>query len=43
VTDEIETLDIDHVTETIRAIAIAARPIVGGEETPTRVDPDRLR
>lgn len=43
VTDEIETLDLDHVTATIRAIAAAARPIVAGEATPTRVDTDRLR
>jgi Zn-dependent M28 family amino/carboxypeptidase len=43
VTDEIETLDIDHVTATIRGIAIAATPIIAGEATPTRVDPERLQ
>jgi len=43
VTDEIETLDIDHMTATIRAIALAARPIVAGTVTPSRIDPERLR
>jgi Zn-dependent M28 family amino/carboxypeptidase len=37
VTDEIETLDLGHLTATIRAIAEAARPIVAGEATPRRV------
>jgi hypothetical protein len=36
--DEIETLDVEHMTATIRAIARAAMPIVSGEATPTRVD-----
>jgi len=43
VTDEVETLDIDHMTATIRAIARAVRPIVDGEVTPGRVDPERLQ
>jgi len=43
VTDEIGTLDLDHVTNTIRAIARAAEPIVSGEATPTRIDPSSLR
>jgi Zn-dependent M28 family amino/carboxypeptidase len=43
VTDEVGTLDIDHITATIRAIAAGARPIVEGTATPTRVDPARLR
>lgn len=38
VTDEVETLDLDHMTGTIRAIAAGAGPIVAGEETPTRLD-----
>ncbi len=38
VSDEVETLDLDHMTATIRAIARAAVPIVSGEATPTRVD-----
>jgi hypothetical protein len=43
VTDEIETLDIDHMTATIRAIAAAARPIVAGAATPMRIDTSRLQ
>jgi hypothetical protein len=43
VTDEIETLDLEHVTATIRGIAEAAKPIVNGEATPARVDPTRLQ
>jgi Zn-dependent M28 family amino/carboxypeptidase len=39
VTDEIETLDLDHLTNTVRAIARAAETIVSGRATPTRVDP----
>lgn len=37
--DEVETLDLPHLTATIRAIAVGAETIVSGEETPTRVDP----
>jgi hypothetical protein len=37
--DEIETLDQQHMLRTIRAIARAAEPIVSGAATPTRVDP----
>ncbi len=43
VTDHVETLDLDHMTATIRAIAMAAATIISGEETPTRVDPDSVR
>lgn len=39
VSDEFETIDISHMTNTIKAIARAADEIVGGYETPTRVDP----
>ena len=39
VTDHVETLDLDHLTETIRAIATAAEPMIAGTVTPTRVDP----
>ncbi|HEX9690590.1 MAG TPA: M20/M25/M40 family metallo-hydrolase [Gemmatimonadales bacterium] len=42
VTDEVETLDIPHLTATIRAIAAGARTIVSGEATPTRVDTTQL-
>lgn len=36
VTDHVETLDLDHMTNTIRAIALAAETIISGQETPTR-------
>ncbi|RNC85977.1 MAG: M20/M25/M40 family metallo-hydrolase [Balneola sp.] len=38
VTDEYETINVSHLTNTIKAIAKAARGIVSGEDTPTRVD-----
>lgn len=38
VTDEFETIDISHLTNTIKAIAKAAEGIVSGKDTPTRVD-----
>jgi len=43
VSDEVETLDLDHMTNTIRAIALAAQTIVSGAATPTRVDPETVR
>ena len=43
VTDHVETLDLDHMTDTIRAIAMAGATIISGEATPTRVDPDSVR
>ena len=39
VSDEVETLDLDHMTNTIRAIATSAETMISGEATPTRVDP----
>lgn len=39
VTDQVETLDLEHLTSTIRAIAAGAESIVSGAATPTRVDP----
>jgi hypothetical protein len=42
VTDEIETLDVALMTNTIQAIARAAVPIVAGEATPTRIDIEEL-
>jgi hypothetical protein len=42
VTDHVETLDLDHMVETIRGIARAAETIVDGLATPTRVDPDAV-
>ncbi|HSH75955.1 MAG TPA: M20/M25/M40 family metallo-hydrolase [Longimicrobiales bacterium] len=38
VSDEIDTLDLAHLTSTIRAIARGAETIVSGRETPTRVE-----
>jgi len=43
VSDEIETLDLDLMTTTIRAVARAAMPIVSGEATPTRIDASQLQ
>jgi hypothetical protein len=40
VSDEVETLDLEHLTNTIRAIAAGAKTIVDGDATPTRVDPE---
>ena len=39
VSDEISTLDMAHLTNTIKAVAAAAATIISGKETPTRVDP----
>ncbi len=39
VSDHVETLDLDHMTNTIRAIAMGAETMVTGQATPTRVDP----
>jgi hypothetical protein len=41
--DEIETLDIDNMTEIIKAIAISSSSIISGKDTPTRVDTTQLR
>ena len=37
VSDEAATLDMEIITQTIRAIALGTRSIVSGEDTPTRV------
>lgn len=42
VEDELETLNLEHMTNMIRAIALSSRSIVAGEDTPTRVDPAGL-
>ena len=39
VSDHVETLDLAHLTNTIRAIAMGAERIISGDATPTRVDP----
>ena len=41
--DEIGTLDMDNMSSIIKAIALSARGIVSGKETPTRVDTSTLR
>ncbi|SEA66471.1 Peptidase family M28 [Flavobacterium gillisiae] len=41
--DEIETLDMNNMTEIIKAIAISSSTIVSGKDTPTRVDTAKLR
>ena len=41
--DEIGTLDMDNMSSIIRAIALSARGIVAGKETPSRVDTSSLR
>jgi hypothetical protein len=43
VDDELSTLDVANITATIRAIALSARSIVAGQDTPTRVDTKQLR
>jgi hypothetical protein len=41
--DEIETLDIDNMTEIIKAIALSSSSIISGKDAPTRVDATQLR
>ncbi|PWT76461.1 MAG: aminopeptidase [Bacteroidetes bacterium] len=36
--DEVQTLNMTNMTEIIRAIALSARSIVSGEDTPTRIE-----
>lgn len=43
VTDEIGTLDLSSLTNTIRAIAKASEGIVSGRDTPTRIDPTTVK
>ncbi|HEX8460021.1 MAG TPA: M28 family peptidase, partial [Segetibacter sp.] len=40
--DEVETLDLDNMTEIIKAIATSAKTIVSGKDTPTRVKAELL-
>ncbi|NNE68765.1 MAG: M20/M25/M40 family metallo-hydrolase [Rhodothermales bacterium] len=42
VSDHVETLDIPHLTATIRAIAAGATTIISGEATPARIDPQTV-
>lgn len=41
--DEVSTLDLAHMTNTIQAIAAAAGRMISGEDTPTRVDKASVR
>src|SRR5215203_978429 len=41
--DEIETLDLQNMTEIIKAIALSSTSIVNGVDTPSRVDTTQLR
>ncbi len=40
--DEFETLDIDNMTEIIKAIALSSSTIISGKDTPSRVDSSQL-
>jgi Zn-dependent M28 family amino/carboxypeptidase len=42
-TDEIGTIDIENMTRMIKAIALSARGIISGKDTPTRVDTSDLK
>jgi len=41
--DEINTLDMENMAAIIKAIALSSRTIISGEDTPTRVDAQKLR
>src|SRR3970040_2844963 len=41
--DEIETLDMNNMTEIIKAIAISSSTIVSGKDTPTRMNTSKLK
>lgn len=43
VDDEFEILDMPHFTSMIRAIALASKGVVNGEDTPMRVDKSQVR
>lgn len=43
VSDEVETLDLDNMTMIIQSIALSARSIVSGKDTPTRVKVNELK
>jgi hypothetical protein len=42
VNDELEQLDMEHLTNMIKAIALASEGVVNGEDTPTRVDKSQV-
>ncbi len=39
--DEVETLDMNNMTEIIKAIAISSKTIISGKDTPTRVEKEK--
>jgi hypothetical protein len=41
--DEVSTLDVKNIAATIQAIAISARSIVAGTDTPARIDKEGLK
>ena len=41
--DEVKTLDLDNMTEIIKAIATSATSIISGKDTPSRVDTSKLK
>ncbi|MHA8096977.1 M28 family peptidase [Aquirufa antheringensis] len=41
--DEVQTLDLDNMTEIIKAIAKSATSIISGQDTPSRVDTAKLK
>ncbi len=43
VTDHVETLDLDNMAMIIKSIALSARSIVAGKDTPSRVKVEELR
>lgn len=43
VSDEVETLDMNNMTMIIKSIAMSARSIVSGKDTPTRVKVEELK
>ena len=43
VSDEISTLDMENMTEIIKAIAISSKTIIAGKDTPTRVKDETMK
>jgi len=41
--DEVSTLDLENMTAIIKAIALSAKSIIAGTDTPSRVDTSDLR
>jgi hypothetical protein len=41
--DEVKTLDLENMTQIIKAVAESSKTIVSGKDTPTRVKMDSVR